>query len=60
MLVDNVEMVMNTKILLTIFTIVLELVYGASEGGEIYLFQFGTKIVKGNHLGCYSTWNILQ
>ncbi len=57
--VDNVEMAINTKILLTKFTIVLELMYGASEGG-IYLFQFGTKIVKENHLGCYSTWNILQ
>ncbi len=36
MLVDNVEMVMNTKILLTIFTIVLELMYGnKGRRGEI-------------------------
>lgn len=35
MLVDNVEMVINIKILLTIFTIVLELMYGASEGGNL-------------------------
>ncbi len=33
--VNNIEMVINIKILLTKFTIVLELMFGAGEGGEL-------------------------